>query len=427
MQADIVKAGLFGFGTIGTGVVANLQRNADVIKEKSGVLPVITKIVDIDTERDRGVDLGGATLGKDKKAILDDESIKVVIELIGGVGVARDIVTSALKKGKHVVTANKELIAKHGPELEAVANESGARILFEASVGGGIPIITPLLTCLRANRVKRVLGIVNGTTNFILSEMESSGASFSDILKEAQARGYAEADPTNDVEGFDAGYKATILSSVAFGKHVDPASIFKQGITSISREEMQFASELGYTIKLLAVLEDSGDGIDVRVHPTLLKKDHPLASIHGVLNAIHLEGDPIGPLMFVGEGAGPNATSSAVLGDLIALSCEIAKPGAAPVAAFKPAMLSPIGNVENSFYIRMQVEDRAGVLSDISHCLVDLNVSIASLVQKALKNNKAEIVWLTHKTNEGNMAAALEKIKNLGCVFEITSVLRVLE
>ncbi|HOC93863.1 MAG TPA: homoserine dehydrogenase [bacterium] len=423
MDAKEVKVGLFGFGTIGAGVVRALKANSDVIASKTGISLSLTKIVDIDTKTNRGVDFSPATLGSDASAIIEDPEVSIVVELIGGAGVARQIVSDCLKKGKHVVTANKELIAKHGPELSALARENGARLLFEASVGGGIPILHPLLSCLRGNKIKRALGIVNGTTNFILSQMAETGASFDDILAEAQARGYAEADPTNDVEGFDAAYKASILSTVAFGKHVDAASMFRQGITNVSREEMRFASGLGYVIKLLAVLEDRENGVDARVHPVLLPKNHPLAAVNNVLNAVYIEGEPIGPLMFVGEGAGPSATSSAVIGDIITVATEGNCPNAPDI--FNKAELVPVCDVDNAFYIRMRVEDRPGVMAEISHCLGDKGVSIAQVAQDTIDGDKAEIVWLTHKVSEGNMMDALEQIEALGCVFSVLSVIRV--
>ncbi|HOO56741.1 MAG TPA: homoserine dehydrogenase [bacterium] len=427
MEAKQLSIGLFGFGTIGAGVVNTLNVNADIIAAKTGVRIVMKQIVDIDTETDRGVELGTAKLGTDASSIIDDDSITIVIELIGGSGIAKEIVEKCLSAGKHVVTANKELIAKHGPELDALARENGVHLLFEASVGGGIPILTPLLSCLRANRIDRVLGIVNGTTNFILSEMESGGASFDDILKKAQELGYAEADPTNDIEGFDAAYKASILSAVSFGKHVDATGFPREGITGISREEMDFARELGYTIKLLAVLEDKPEGADVRVHPTLLPKSHPLSSIHGVMNAVYLEGEPIGPLMFVGRGAGPDATSSAVIGDVIEIATR--NPGEDDYSPriFNKAAVASIDNVENKFYLRIQVEDRAGVLSELGSSLGKNNVSLEQVVQKALKENKAELVLLTHLTREADMKSALKDIRALDCVFKVISVLRVFE
>lgn len=426
VKSNELNIGLFGFGTIGTGVLDTLSRNAEVIYGKTGVRLNLTKIVDVDTSRDRGVPLGGAKLSNERASILGDDSISVVIELIGGAGAAREIVTEALKKGKHVVTANKELVARYGAELEALARENGVRLMFEAAVGGGIPILTPLLTCLRANHINRVIGIVNGTTNFILSQMASTGASFGEILKEAQARGYAEADPTNDVEGFDAAYKATILAAAAFGKHVDVGAVFREGISRISREEMDCASSLGYTIKLLMAIENHDEGADVRVHPALLPKQHPLASVNGVLNAVYLEGRPIGPLMFVGEGAGPTATSSAVVGDVVALAtgCFDSTP---PPPTFVKARLVPIENVDNAFYLRMQVEDRPGVLAEISRCFGDFKVSIASLVQRPAAGGRAEIVWLTHVTNEGNLKKALDSVRALNCVDDIVSIIRVFD
>jgi homoserine dehydrogenase len=420
-----VKIGLFGFGTIGRGVADTLESNGNVIAEKTGVRLSLKEIVDIDENAGTDVPLCGARFGKDAGAILNDDSIKIVVELIGGVGAARDLVAECLKRGKHVVTANKELIAKHGPELEALAREHAVRILFEASVGGGIPILTPLLTCLRANRVHRMLGIVNGTTNYILSEMESKGASFSKSLKEAQKEGYAEADPTNDIEGYDAAYKAVILSAVAFGKFVDVASIHREGILGISSEEMDFARQLGYKIKLLAVLEDGADGVSVRVHPALLPKKHPMASIDGVLNAVYIDADPIGPLMFVGRGAGPAATSSAVIGDIIALAtgCVDSEPG----SIFKSASLVPKEKISNAFYIRMQVKDRPGVLADISRCFSDLSVSIASVMQSTIEGDRAQILWLTHKTPEDSFEKALEHISGMKSVYKIISILRVFD
>ncbi len=421
-----INIGLFGFGTVGGGVVDTINRNSGIITEKTGVRLKLKKIVDIDIKRDRGIPLGKATLSKNKSDILDDESISIVIELIGGAGIAREIVTEALKKKKHVVTANKELIARHGMELESIARKNGVMLLFEAAVGGGIPILTPLLTCLRANKINRVMGIVNGTTNFILTQMESAGADFSDVLKEAQSRGYAEADPTNDVEGFDAAYKAVVLAAAAFGKYVNVGKIFREGITKISGDEMKFANELGYTIKLLATLENLKDCIDVRVHPALLPKSHPLASVHGVLNAVYVEGKPIGPLMFVGEGAGPSATSSAVVGDAIAIATGCNDNDRRP-DVFVKSELAPIEKIRNAFYIRMRVADKSGVLAETAKCFGQSKVSIASMMQRLTANGHAEIVWLTHKTTEGALKEAIGKIKKLKCVDEVVSVIRVYE
>lgn len=427
MSEKVMNAGLFGFGTIGAGVARLLKDNKDVVKTKTGTTINLKRIVDIDTTTDRGVDFAPATLTSKKEDILDDADISVVIELIGGAGIAKTIVTEALEKGKHVVTANKELIAKHGPELMALADSKGVCLLFEASVGGGIPALTPLLTCLRGNRITRVLGIVNGTTNFILTKMDKDGADFGETLKTAQELGYAEADPTSDIEGFDAAYKAIILAAAAFGKRVTIDDIVREGITKVSSVEMEYAREFNYAIKLLAALEDGPDGVDARVHPTLLPISHPLASINGVMNAIYMEGSPIGPLMFVGRGAGADATSSAVAGDLIALAAGAAAAPGAGWNIFGPAKIVPPETIVNAFYIRMIVDDKPGVLAEIGRCLGDHGVSIASVFQKGSADGKAELVCLTHKIAEGNFNSAMEDAKKLGCVSEIASVLRVFD
>jgi len=427
VNSKTVRLGLFGFGTIGAGVMRLLSENSALIEEKTGVGLELARIVDVDLETDRGVDTGSATLTDRSEDILDDGDISVVIELIGGTGVAGDIVEAALKKGKHVVTANKELIAKRGPELVRLADENGVKILFEASVGGGIPVLTPLLSCLRGNRIQRVLGIVNGTTNYILTSMESTGAEFEDSLRRAQELGYAEADPTNDIEGFDAAYKAVILSAAAFGKRVPEESVYREGIAKVGRKEMEYARELGFAIKLLAVMQDTGNGPDVRVHPAMIPQEHPLASVNGVLNAVYIEGEPIGPLMFVGQGAGPAATSSAVVGDVIALATG---PTAAPGAGwdfFSETAPMPMKDVSNAFYIRMLVDDRPGVLADVGRCFSESEVSLASVVQKALIGDKAELVLLTHSVLEGDFEKAMGEIRSLDCVADIPCILRVFE
>ncbi len=424
-----LSVGLFGFGTIGVGTARLLQTNATIIREKTGKNITLKKIVDIDITTDRGISLPDGTLSTDRADILDDPEISIVIELIGGSGIARELVSQALSKGKHVVTANKELIAKYGDELIALARANNVQLLYEASVGGGIPILTPLLTCLRGNTINRVLGIVNGTTNFILTQMDQLGADFAPTLREAQSRGYAEANPTNDIEGFDTRYKAVILASVAFGKRVSVDDVYKEGITAVSRQEMACARKLGYRIKLLAILENGADSIDVRVHPVLIPAEHPLASINGVLNAVYLEGTPIGPLMFVGEGAGPSATSSAIAGDIISLAVSPSDaPGAGPWDTFSPTPLKPVDHVTNAFYLRMTVEDRPGVLAEISHAFGAAGVSIHSMFQNPTSGTSdVDIVWLTHTTPEGKLNLALDDIRKLPCVRCVASVIRVLD
>lgn len=428
MKRSDVGVGIIGFGTIGAGVARAMDANADIIRRNLGFGLNLLKIADIDIKTDRGVRVDKKILTTDYKEVSRNPEISIAVELIGGTRPARGIVEDCLRNGKHVVTANKELISKHGDELLALARENGVRILFEASVGGGIPILTPLLTCLRANRIKKVAGIVNGTTNYILTRMEQSGVDFADALAEAQKKGYAEANPTADVDGFDAMYKIAILTAVAFGRKAAVEEISREGIRGITRRDMNYALELGYRIKLVAVSMETGAGQDVRVHPALVPLSHPLASIHGVLNAVHIEGDPIGVLTFVGEGAGPSATSSAVLGDVIELAegrAQLLNPSRNHFAAAKKAA-KPANRV-SSFYMRMIVEDQANVLAKITAILGDKGVSIASLVQKAVIEGDAEIIWLTHPTGEKNLREAVAKVSKLKCVREIPAVFTVME
>lgn len=425
-QDKNVGVGLFGLGNIGVGVVRTLAANKDVIARNLGFSLNLRRIVDIDITTDRGVAVDPALLSTDRNDILNDTEISIVIELIGGAGIAKTLVEASLNAGKHVVTANKELIAKHGPELAALAAKNGVLLLFEASVGGGIPVLTPLLTCLRANKIDRVLGIVNGTTNYILTQMQDTGAAFGDILKSAQEQGFAEADPTNDIEGFDAAYKTVILCSTAFGKRVDVGDIHREGITRIAACDMENAARMGYTVKLLSVSRDLGDRLDARVHPALVPLSHPLAGIKGVLNAVYIEGRPIGPLMFVGRGAGPDATSSAVLGDVIALATDTISKTQADL--FRDTPLMPVSECAFPFYIRMNVADRAGVLADVSAILAKHGISIHSVSQhSAAVQGVAEIIWLTHPAPEAEMQSALDAVRGLDCVQSTDAVIRVLD
>lgn len=425
MDKDVVGVGLFGFGNIGAGVVDTLAQNRDVIMRNTGVEIKLLKVVDIDIERDRGVAIDKSVLSVNAEDIIDNPDISVVIELIGGASFAKSVVERCLEKGKSVVTANKELIAKHGAELVALAGKNNARLLFEASVGGGIPVLTPLLTCLRANRIDRIVGIVNGTTNYILTQMAETGGDFQDILKDAQDKGFAEADPTNDIEGFDSAYKTVILCSVGLGFEVKPGDVYREGITKISLRDIRDAHELGFAIKLLSVSENRGGSVAARVHPCLVPLSHPLAGVNGVLNGIYVEGRPIGPLMFVGRGAGAPATSSAVIGDVISIAAGTS--GARPAAAVSGAKLFPMEDAEFSFYIRMTVTDRPGVLAEVSKIFGENKVSIQSLTQKSSGGEVAEIVWLTHCVSERCAQGALSLIKELDCVRSVDTVIRALE
>ncbi|MFH1539487.1 MAG: homoserine dehydrogenase [bacterium] len=427
MKRRDIGVGLIGFGTIGAGVVGTLAGKRGVIRKNLGFGLKLLKIADVDIETDRGVRVAPKMLTTDYREVSRNPDISIAIELIGGTDPAREIVLDCLRNGKHVVTANKELISKHGPELMREARRNGVCLLFEASVGGGIPILSPLLSCLRANRIRKVVGIVNGTTNYILSRMEQEGTEFEAALREAQERGYAEADPTNDVDGLDPMYKIAILTAVAFGRHVPVGEIPCEGIRHITRRDMCYAMELGYRIKLVAVSQDENGEQDVRVHPTLLPLSHPLASVHGVLNAVYIEGEPVGELMFVGEGAGPDATSSAVVGDVIELAEGRAQLLNPKRNFFEKVSLVPAARRESAFYMRMIAEDRPNVLAEITAILGARKVSIASVVQKAVIGDGAEIVWLTHPTREKGLRDAVREIMRLDCVRDIPAVINVMD
>lgn len=427
MKRQDVGVGLIGFGTIGAGVVRTLAERRSVIRDSLGFDLKLIKIADIDIETDRGVRVGPKMLTTDYRDVSRNRDVSIAVELIGGTKPAREIVLDCLRNGKHVVTANKELISKHGPELLRAARRNNVCLLFEASVGGGIPILSPLLSCLRANSVRKVVGIVNGTTNYILTQMEREAAEFDEALCEAQERGYAEADPTIDVDGLDPMYKIAILTAVAFGRHVPVDDISREGIRHVTRRDMCYALELGYRIKLVAVSQEVKGGQDVRVHPTLLPLSHPLASVHGVLNAVYVEGEPVGGLMFVGKGAGPDATSSAVVGDVIELAEGRAQMLNPKRNFFRKAELIPAAKRKSAFYMRMVAEDRPNVLAEITAILGAKRVSIASVVQKAVIEGDAEIVWLTHPTPEKSLRDAVGRIRRLDCVRDIPAVIHVMD
>jgi len=349
--------------------------------------------------------------------------------LIGGVRPAKDYILMAAKSGKHVVTANKELIAKEGRELLEAFSDSGTCFLFEASVGGGIPLLNTIRHFLGANRIKRIMGIINGTTNYILTQMSCSSLSFEEALADAQKRGYAEAEPSNDIDGFDPAFKAVILTLIGFGVLIKPEQVHREGIRRIEAVDIEYCKELGYAIKLLAIVQEREGKFDVRVHPALLPVGHPLASVNGVFNAVFVEGRPVGELMFFGEGAGPYATSSAVVGDVILIAKAVLNQNFSMfyLPQFKEAETLSINELEFPFYMRMIVEDKPGVLAEIARILGEKEVSIASLVQKASRGKEAEIVLITHKAPERNVQAALAQISKLSVVYKVANVIRVAE
>lgn len=407
---------------MGGGIVAVLRDNSAYIKDKTGVMIELAKAADADPSKGKQLGLGQDVFSTDAKDVINDPEISIVIEAIGGEKPALQFAFDALKAGKHFVTTNKELIAKHGAEILSLAKERGLWVLFEGSVGGGIPIISQLRRGLSANRIEEVFGIVNGTTNYILSKMTEENMEFSQALKIAQEKGFAESDPRNDIEGYDASYKAAILASTAFDVKINWDSVPFEGIKRISLEDVEFAREMGYVIKLLAIAKQEKDVVDVRVHPTLVSISHPLASVKDAFNAIYVKGSAVGQAMFYGKGAGSLPTASAAIADCI----EIASSGNAPFyPKLKDARLKSPDETEGRYYIRLKAADKPGVLAGISGAFGEKNVSIKSALQKETVDNAATIVIITHNVNAKNFSDAMEKISGLPAVKEIGSVIRV--
>jgi len=425
MARDRIRVGLLGYGTVGQGTYNMLRDNQAAIAQKAGIAIEIVKIGVKDAEKPR--DLPNTIFTTDLESIVNDPTIDVIVEVIGGTDPAGPLIESALKQGKSVVTANKELIAKQGSHLGHLARSKNLDLHFEAAVGGGIPLIQPLKHQLAGNDLIKVMGILNGTTNYILSKMTHEGASYEDVLAEAQAKGYAEADPTADVDGIDAGYKISIIASIAFGKQVDPSKVFKEGIRRVSAEDMAYARTLGYRIKLLGICELAENGkVLVRVHPTLLPMDHPLASVDGVYNAVWVHGDFVGDVMFSGRGAGGDATASAVMGDLldVARNMKIDGPGSA-IPYDDGAVLAAMDELTTSYYLRLRVDDKPNVLGHIASVFGAEDISIASMQMKPLGPGAGEIVFMTHPAQEGSMRAALTALKVEPSVQKILNMIRV--
>ena len=433
MSREVINVGVIGFGTVGVGAVALLESNADWIAQRVGSRVVVKKVVDLDWDRPREFTPRADQCTTHVADVLDDPEIDIVIEAIGGVHPARKFVAEALKRRKSVVTPNKELIAKHGGELLNIAAEASVDLMFEGAVGGGIPIIRPMKESLAGDCIRRVLGIVNGTTNYILTAMSQEGRDFDEVLQDAQARGYAEADPTADVEGFDAMYKIAILASIAFGSHIDLGQIYHEGITKISAADIRYAKQLGYEIKLLAIAAQAAEcKLDIRVHPAFIPIEHPLASVHGVFNAIFVSGEPVGNLMFYGRGAGSGPTGSAVVGDVIdcARNINCGASGRVPCRCYQHLPVQPISEVETRYYIRTRVKDQPGVIGKMATIFGAHDISLTSVFQPqhedgAVSNELAEIVWITHHTKEAKMQAALHALKATDVVAEIANVIRV--
>lgn len=420
-----IRIGMLGFGTVGTGTYRMLVDNREAITKKIGRTVDITRIGIRDASKERALDQARFTTDLD--SIVVDPNIDVVIELIGGVNPAAELVEKALMHGKHVVTANKELIAKHGSRLVHLAKSKGLDLHYEAAVGGGIPLVQPLKHQLAGNDVIRMMGILNGTSNYILTKMEQENADFADALKEAQAAGYAEADPTNDVEGIDTSYKISILASIAFGKQVPVESVFREGISKIGITDIEYARSWGYKIKLVGVVDAVGkDSVCVRVHPSMIPSTHPLASVNGVYNALWLHGDFVGDVMFSGRGAGSDPTGSAVIGDLIDVGRNMVGGGSGSAIPYDMDMpVVSIDDLESAFYLRLQVQDRPKTLGEISMVFGAYDISIAEMQMRTLPNDKGEIVFLTHRASEKAFREALKQVGELEAVAEVAGVIRV--
>jgi len=420
-----INVGLLGIGTVGGGTWDVLNRNAGEIERRAGRAIRITRVADKAIEHARSVVKGRARVTSDAHEVTRARDIDIVVELIGGYTVAKDLVLDAIRHGKHVVTANKALLATHGNEIFAAAQKKDVMVAFEAAVGGGIPIIKALREGLSANRIEWIAGIINGTSNFILSEMRDKGLAFSAALKEAQKRGYAEADPTFDIEGVDAAHKLTILSALAFGIPMQFKRAYTEGISKLTREDIAYAGELGYRIKLLGITKRTKKGVELRVHPTLVPEKRLIANVEGVMNAILVKGDAVGPTLYYGAGAGSQPTASAVVADLVDVTRLItADPGhRVPHLAFQPDRLSDepilsIEAVETCYYLRMRVADRPGVLADVTRILADSKISIDAMVQKEPGEGakRVDIVMLTHLALERNVNAAMARIAKLPAV-----------
>ena len=420
-----INVGLLGIGTVGSGTWDVLQRNASEIERRAGRGIRISRVADKDLSRAKKIVGTKAQITADAFEVVRAKDIDIVIELIGGTTIARDLVLEAIRHGKQVVTANKALLATHGNEIFKAAQKKGVMVAFEASVAGGIPIIKALREGLAANRIEWIAGIINGTSNFILTEMRDKGSAFGDALRNAQRRGYAETDPTFDIEGVDAAHKLTILSALAFGIPMQLSKAYTEGISTLTQEDIRYAGELGYRIKLLGITKRKGKGIELRVHPTLIPARRLIANVEGVMNAILVKGDAVGPTMYYGAGAGSLPTASAVVADLVDVTRLItADPEQrVPHLAFQPDRLAndpilPIGEVETAYYLRMRVKDRPGVLADVTRILADSKISIGAMVQKepAEGESRVDIVMLTHRAIENNVNAALAKIEKLPTV-----------
>jgi homoserine dehydrogenase len=426
-SSSVVRIGLLGCGNVGAALVQLVERQADVIEARTGVRLQISRVAVRNISRDREVQLPEGVLTRDAHAVVNDPTVDVIVEVMGGIEPARELIATALSHGKPVITANKELLANVGHELWAQSDAAGVDLLFEAAVAGGIPLIRALRESLRGEPVTRVMGIVNGTTNFILTKMTDEGADYSAALSEAQRLGFAERDPTADVEGFDAGAKAAIIASIAFGARVVAGDVYHEGISGVTSADIAIARRLGYVVKLLAIAEkiDDTDTIAVRVHPAMVPSEHPLASVRDSYNAVFVEGDAVGQLMFYGRGAGGFPTASAVLGDVIDAAVNLQKKTFGMLGSFKRVPVMPIDETSSQYLIGLDVEDKPGVLHAITGVFASHGVSIRAAEQEGMGDD-ARLVFITHRAREADVQACVSEFRKSPAVRRASGLIRVI-
>lgn len=428
MEKQTIKLGLLGFGTVGTGVVRIIQAHQEDLQKQTGLGIEITKILVQDAEKSRNLASMEGKLTTDAAEILGDPEIEVVVEVIGGIHPAKEYILEALDRGKHIVTANKDLMALHGAEILKKAQDKGCDVFYEASVAGGIPILRALVEGFASDRITKMMGIVNGTTNYILSKMSQEGADYADVLKEAQALGYAEANPTSDVEGFDAARKMAILATLGFRVPMKLEDVDVRGISSVSKEDIAYGKQLGYEIKLLGLARRDGEAIEVSVQPTMIPKSHPLASVNGVFNAVYVHGEAVGETMFYGPGAGELPTATAVVSDLVTVvkNRKLGVNGRGVVAPYKEKVLKDDEQKLSKYFLRIVVADKRGVLAQITHLLADKNISLEQVIQQPYNNNgEAEIIMITHLSSKRDMDGVLAYMEQMDIVTKVKSCYRV--
>ncbi|GEC93436.1 homoserine dehydrogenase [Brevibacillus brevis] len=428
MEKQSIKLGLMGFGTVGTGVVRIIQAHQEDLQKQTGLSIEISRILVQDAEKSRNISSMESTLTTDPASLLDDPEIEVIVEVIGGIHPAKEYILGALERGKHVVTANKDLMALHGAEILEKAQEKGCDVFYEASVAGGIPILRALVEGFSSDRIAKMMGIVNGTTNYIMTKMSQEGADYSEVLKEAQALGYAEQDPTSDVEGFDAARKMAILATLGFRVPMKLEDVDVKGISSVSKEDIAYGKQLGYEIKLLGLARRDEEAIEVSVQPTLVPKSHPLASVNGVFNAVYVHGEAVGETMFYGPGAGELPTATAVVSDLVTVvkNRKLGVNGRGMVAPYKEKVLKEDSEKFSKYFLRIVVADKRGVLAQITQLLADKNISLEQVIQQPFNNGReAEIIMITHMSSKSDMDAVLAYMEQMDIVSTVQSCYRV--